>query len=265
MPDSLVLIKTDARGVATIILNRPEVNNSYNSEMIQALSEGVSQLASDDRVRLIVLKGNGVHFQAGADLNWINELSSRSNEENITVSKQIASAIQNLDSCLKPTIALIHGGCFGGGTGIVAACDIAIASVDAVFSISEVRWGLHAGPILPQLVTAIGVRNARRFAITGEKFNALDAQKLGLVHEICEEGKLEDTSRPIIDAILKNAPNSILDTKRIIFDIAGLVIDNEKFVDLIRDHAHKRSSEEAAEGLASFREKREASWYPGNI
>ena len=264
MPNSLVLINTDPRGVATVTLNRPEVNNSYNSEMLHAISDGLSQMALEDRVRLIVLKGNGSHFQAGADLNWINQVSSLSNEENITVSKLTADTIRSLDSCPKPTIALIHGGCFGGGTGIVAACDIAIASFDAVFSISEVRWGLHAGPIIPQLVNAIGVSNTRRFAITGEKFNAIQAQKLGLIHEVCEEGELENVSQPIIDAILKNSPNGILDTKRIIFEVGGLVLENETYTELIRNHAHKRSSAEATEGLASFREKRDASWYFGD-
>jgi methylglutaconyl-CoA hydratase len=264
MPNSLVLINTDPRGVATVTLNRPEVNNSYNSEMLQAISEVLSQLASEDRVRLIVLKGNGSHFQAGADLNWINQVSSLSYEENIKVSKLTADTIQSLDSCPKPTIALIHGSCFGGGTGIVAACDIAIASFDAVFSISEVRWGLHAGPIIPQLINTLGVSNTRRFAITGEQFNALQAQKLGLIHEVCEEGELEDASQPIIDAILKNGPNGIQNTKRIISEVAGLVLENEMYTKLIRNHAYKRSSEEATEGLASFIEKRDASWYTDN-
>ncbi len=264
MSDSVVIVRTDARGGATITLNRPEVNNSYNGEMIQALSDGITQLESDDKVRLIILKGNGLHFQAGADLNWINEVATQSYEKNITASKRTTDTIRKIDSCLKPTIALVHGGCFGGGTGIVAACDIAIASFDAVFSISEVRWGLHAGPILPLLINAIGARNARRFAITGEKLNAMDALRLGLVHEVCEEGKLEDASQPIIDTILKNGPNGILDTKRIILEISGLVCDDERYTKLILNHAQKRLSEEAAEGLASFREKRYASWYPGD-
>ena len=261
MREPVILIGTDARGVATVTFNRPEINNSYNDEMIQALSDCITQLASDNHVRLIVLRGNGSNFQAGADLNWVQEVSAQSYERNITASKKTVDTIRNLDSCPKPTIALIHGGCFGGGTGIVAACDIAIASCDAFFSISEVRWGLHAGPILQQLVSAIGMSNTRRFAITGEKFGAFQAQKLGLVHEVCEEGKLEDIAQPIIDTILKNGPNGIQDTKRIIFEISRLAIEDKKIEELIRDHAQKRSSGEAIEGLASFREKRNASWY----
>jgi len=263
MPEPVVLTKMDARGVATVTLNRPQVNNAYNGEMIQALLDGVAGLAADDNVRIIVLRGNGRHFQAGADLNWLNEVSAQSDEDNLAVSGRTTDAVRFLDICPKPTIALVHGGCFGGATGIVAACDIVIASRDAIFSIAEVRWGLHAGPILPQLGAAMGVRNLRRFAITGERFDAMRARELGLVHEVCEEGALDEAAGPVVDAILKNGPNAVADTKRIIFETAGLAIGNEQAAELAQDHAHKRRSQEAAEGLASFREKREASWYPG--
>ncbi len=263
MPEPVVLMEMDARGVATVTLNRPQVNNAYNGEMIQALLDGGARLAANDSVRVIVLRGNGRHFQAGADLNWLNEVSRQSEEDNFKVSGRTTDAVRFLDICPKPTIALVHGGCFGGATGIVAACDIVIASRDAIFSIAEVRWGLHAGPILPQLSAAMGVRNLRRFAITGERFDALRARELGLVHEVCEDGALDEAARPIIDAILKNGPGAVADTKRIIFETTGLAIGDEQATDLARDHARKRRTEEAAEGLASFREKREASWYPG--
>jgi methylglutaconyl-CoA hydratase len=263
MSEPVVLTEIDARGIATVTLNRPEVNNAYNGEMIKALLDGGAQLAADDSVRMIVLRGNGRHFQAGADLNWINEVSAKSEADNLAVSQNTTDAVRFLDICPKPTLALVHGGCFGGGTGIVAACDIVIASMDAIFSIAEVRWGLHAGPVLPQLAAAIGVRNLRRFAITGERFDAMQAWELGLVHEVCEEDELDETAEPIIDAILKNGPKAIADTKRIIFETAGLAIDDEKALELASDHARKRGTDEAAEGLASFRERREASWYTG--
>jgi methylglutaconyl-CoA hydratase len=263
MSEPVVLTEIDERGIATVTLNRPEVNNAYNGDMIQALLDCSAALAADDKVRVIVLRGNGRHFQAGADLKWINDVSARSPEDNLAVSQNTTDAVRFLDCCPKPTIALVHGGCFGGGTGIIAACDIVIASTDAIFSIAEVRWGLHAGPILPQLAAAIGTRNLRRFALTGERFDALQAWELGLVHEVCEPGELDETAEPIIDSILKNGPDAIADTKRIIFETSGLYIDDEKAVELARDHARKRGSEEAAEGLLSFREKREAAWYPG--
>jgi methylglutaconyl-CoA hydratase len=263
MSEPVVLTDIDARGVATVTLNRPEVNNAYNGEMVETLLAGAKALGADDRVRVIVLRGNGRHFQAGADLNWINSVSELSDEENLAVSQRTTDAVRFLDCCPKPTIALVHGGCFGGGTGIIAACDIVIASTDAIFSIAEARWGLHAGPILPQLGVAMGVRNLRRFAVTGERFDALQAWELGLVHEVCEPGELDEAAAPLIDAILKNGPDAVADTKRIIFETAGLAIDDAKAAELAADHARKRLTDEAAEGLVSFREKREAAWYPG--
>ncbi len=197
MQDSIVLTEIDPRGVATITLNRPKVNNAYNSLMIQELLSAVQELVENELVRTIILRGNGRHFQAGADLNWINEVSKLTNDENLTVSQNTTDAVRFLNQCPKPTIALVHGACFGGGTGIVAACDIVIATINAFFSIAEVRWGLHAGPILPQLAAAIGTRNLRRFALTGESFDATQAWEIGLVHEVCEENELEDISDPL--------------------------------------------------------------------
>lgn len=261
MSEPVVLSEIDTRGIATVRLNRPDVNNAYNGEMIDALLDDAQALGADHAVRAIVLRGNGRHFQAGADLKWINEVSARSDADNLAVSQRTTDAVRFLDACPKPTVALVHGGCFGGGTGIVAACDIVIASRDAIFSIAEVRWGLHAGPILPQLTAAMGPRNLRRLALTGERFGADQAREIGLVHEVCDEGGLDAAAAPILDAILQNGPEAIADTKRIIFETAGLAIDDATAEALAKDHARKRGSAEAAEGLLSFREKRPARWY----
>ena len=139
MSEPVVLCEVDSRGVATVRLNRPEVNNAYNGDMIDALGEGVEALSKDDAVRIIVIRGNGRHFQAGADLKWIQEYSGKSFEENLAVSRATTAAVHGLTRCLKPTIALIHGGCFGGGTGMASACDIVIADESAIFSITEAR------------------------------------------------------------------------------------------------------------------------------
>lgn len=263
MTTPVVLMEKDERGVATVRINRPEVNNAYNGEMIDALIDGVGTLGKDEDVRVIVLRGNGRHFQAGADLNWVAGMSELSEAENIKASQKTTDVIRFLDACPKPTIGLIHGGCFGGGTGVAAACDIVIASLDAIFSIAEVRWGLAAGPIIPQLNAAMGVRNVRRYALTGERFDATQAWELGLVHEVCDEGELDETAAPIIDSLLKNGPGAIAETKRIVFETAGLEIDDELAQILSEAHGTRRMSAEATEGLASFREKREANWYPG--
>jgi len=261
MTEPIVLYKIDARCVAWVTLNRPEVNNAYNGEMIEALLAGIGHLAADDKVRAIVLRGNGKHFQAGADLKWLNEVAAQSYEANLAVSRNTTDAVRFLDNCLKPTMALVHGGCFGGGVGIVAACDIVIASEDAVFSIAEVRWGLVAGPIIPQLTAAMGPRNLRRFALSGERFDAVKAKELGLVHEVCPSGGLDAAAMPILDALLQNGPLAVSETKRIIFDSADLAIDDATADTLAASHAARRQTNEAAEGMASYREKRPAAWY----
>ncbi len=182
MSDAPVLLDIDARGVATVTLNRPDVNNAYNGELIQALLAGLDRLDATPGLRAVVIKGNGRHFQAGADLKWIDAVRTASPEENLRVSRATADAVQRLNLALVPTIALVQGACFGGGTGLIAACDVVVAADNAQFSITEVRWGLTAAIIIPQLADAIGVRQLRRYALTGERFDAQEARRIGLVH-----------------------------------------------------------------------------------
>ena len=259
----VVLCSVDARGVATVTLNRPERNNAYNGEVINALIAGMESLAADPAVRVVVIRGNGKHFQAGADLSWLKEMGQLSPLENIEVSRRTASAIQGLTEFPKPTIALIHGGCFGGGTGIAAAADIVIASEDAIFAITEARWGVMAGIIVPHLNAAMGVRNVRRYALTCERFGAREAKEMGLVHQVCAEGGLDEAAAPVIDNLLMSAPEALAQTKRRALVEAGLDLSGSHFTELVEEHALKRQSDEAKEGLASFLEKRPPSWYPG--
>jgi methylglutaconyl-CoA hydratase len=257
-----VLRSVDPRGIGTVTLNRPARNNAYNGDVIQGLIDAFTALATDDTVRVVVLRGNGKHFQAGADLSWLKEIGTLSPEENVAVSRRTAAAIRGLTEFPKPTIALVHGGCFGGGTGMVAACDIVVASRDAVFAITEARWGVMAGIIVPHLNAAIGVREVRRWALTCERFDATQAHALGLVHQLCDEGSLDAAAAPIIDGLLMSAPDALAQTKRRALLEAGLVLDDAHFEALVLEHAAKRQSDEAAEGLASFLEKRAPSWYP---
>ena len=261
MTKSVVLLNVDTRGVATITLNRPEVNNAYNGEVIEAMIDAVGQCASNDDIRVLVIKGNGKHFQAGADLKWLKEIGSLSPDENINVSRLTATAIRGLTEISKPTVALIHGGCFGGGTGIAAACDIVLASNDAIFSITETRWGVMASVIIPQLNASIGVRNTRRYALTCERFDAKTAYEIGLVHQVCEVGELEAKAVSIIDHLLLAAPDATAQTKAAALKDANLIISDEYFEELVLAHAAKRQSDEAIEGLTSFAEKRDPSWY----
>ena len=262
MSNDTVLWEIDRRGVATVTLNRPQVNNAYNGDLIQGLHDAMDALGRETGLRIAVLRGNGRHFQAGADLAWISGVAKQSPAENETVSRLTAEAIRRLDTCPVPTLALIQGGCFGGGTGIAAACDVVVASEDAIFSIAETRWGLMAGIILPQLCQTMGVRQVRRYALTGERFGAEDALRLGLVHEVCPTGGLEAAAAKIMEAVLMNAPRATTATKLRSLASARAFVDDGQLRDLIDEHARTRQQAEATEGLASFREKRKPAWYP---
>ncbi len=257
-----VLWELDARGVASVTLNRPQVNNAYNGDLIAGVHEAMDALGAARGVRALVLRGKGRHFQAGADLAWISAVGKMSPEENERASRATGDLVRRLDTLPLPTVALVRGGCFGGGTGIVAACDIVVASEDAMFAIAETRWGLMAGIILPQLCQAIGLRAVRRYALSGERFDAQEARRIGLAHEVCAVGKLEETGARIVDAVLMNAPDATAATKLRSLAVAGAVVGDALFADLVREHASTRQLPEAVEGLASFKEKRKPSWYP---
>ncbi len=264
MSEPVVLCRTDGRGVATVTLNRPEVNNAYNAEVVQALLDIFGALAVDRAVRVIVIRGNGRHFQAGADLKWLQEIGRMDAAANLETSRKTATAMRGLNEMTKPTIALVHGACVGGGTGIVASCDVVIAESTATFAITEARWGVAATVIFPQLNTTIGLRQVRRYALTCERFDAQRAQSLGLVHEVCAPGALDATAAPVIDGLLKAAPDSVALSKRSAMLAAGAIISETEFTRIVGEHAAKRASAEAAEGLQSFVEKRDPTWYPGS-
>ena len=229
--------------------------------MIDELIKSFTSLYNNDDVRVVLIRGNGKHFQGGADLEWLKEIGKLNKEENIEVSRKTASAIKGLTEFPKPTIAMIHGGCFGGGTGIAAAADIVVASEDAIFSIAEARWGVMAGIIIPHLNASIGVRNVRRYALTCERFNAHEAKNIGLVHQICKTGELNDAVKSIIESLLMCAPIALEMTKKRALIESGLILSDDKFEELILEHSQKRMTSEATEGLNSFLEKRVASWY----
>ena len=260
MTEKPVNWQVDGRGIGTITLNRPERNNAYNGEMIQGLHAAMDDLVGSGNTRAVLLKGNGRHFQAGADLTWIRSVRGGSRQDNIAASKATAEAIDRLNRLPIPTIALVHGFCVGGGTGIVAACDIVIASADAKFAISEVRWGLTASIIFPQLNDAIGFRQLRRYALTGERFDAAEARRIGLVHEVVATDELEATGERMVCAVLENAPIALAETKQYGLAYAFGGISGGVLYGLVENHADKRRSAEADEGLASFAEKRSANW-----
>ena len=259
---SPVLWELDQRGVATVTLNRPDVNNAYDESLIHGLLGAMDELGNKPRLRVVVLKGNGRHFQAGADLKWINAVRRQSEATNEAASRATFEAVQRLNRLPIPTVALVQGGCFGGGTGVISACDIVIAADNAMFSITEVRWGLTAAIIIPQLCDAIGVRQVRRYALTGERFGAEEARRIGLVHEVVPLADLETAGAKIVEQLLANAPEALAETKRLAMEssFGGMAVDDRAYARLVKLHSAKRQTKEAAEGLASFAEKRAANW-----
>jgi len=255
-----ILWQVDSRGVASVVLNRPERNNAYDGELIAAFAAALDALEQASGLRAVVISGAGRHFQAGADLKWIDAVRAGSREDNIAASRATADAIWRLNAVPVPTIALVQGACFGGGTGLLAACDVVIAAEDAVFSIAEVRWGLTAAIIIPQLNDAIGVRQVRRYALTGERFGAAEARRIGLVHEVVAAADLAAAGARIVEQVLQNGPAAIAETKTLALEAAWGRLDAATASRLIERHADKRRSAEAAEGLASFAQKRAAVW-----
>jgi methylglutaconyl-CoA hydratase len=258
MDNQPVVWTVDARGVATVTLNRPDVNNAYDAALIQGLHEAMNGLGSG--IRVLVLRGAGRHFQAGADLKWIRGVAAQSADENERASRATALAVHRLNTLPVPSVALVQGGCFGGGTGIVAACDVVIAADDAMFSIAETRWGLTAAIILPQLADAIGARQVRRYALTGERFDAREARRIGLVHEVVPLAELAAAGEKVVGQLLQNAPQANAQTKQAALGFSHGNLQQPVLDRLIAQHAAKRRSAEALEGLASFAEKRAARW-----
>lgn len=264
-----VLLDVDARGVATVTLNRPQVNNAYDADLLRGVHEAVdATLASLDTttaVRCVVLRARGRHFQAGADLTWLSVVRSGSAEANLEASRLTADAVRRLGELPVPVVALVQGACFGGGTGVLAACDVVLCGDRAVFSIAEVRWGLHASIILPQLADAIGPRQLRRYALSGERFDAAEAARIGLVHEVVVEDRLLDRGEEVVTAILACGPTAVATTKRLARKSSWSGLDDDAFVSLVQEHSQARQSAEAAEGLGAFAARRTPAWVPETV
>jgi methylglutaconyl-CoA hydratase len=256
MTSDRYLLTTDARGVATLTLNRPEVANAYDEDLLRSLTAALEKLGNDADVRALVIRGAGKHFQAGADLNWLNRLSRQGPEENYVASIITVRFSKALNELPKPTIAVVHGACFGGGCGIACCVDIALATPDAIFGISEVRHGIAPTPISTHMVNAIGIRQARRYALTGERFDADEALRMGMVHEVVPTVQMEARLAEVLDAILLSAPGAIARTKRSMLGANGLVLDEREAELLAHEGWMQRQSTEGQEGTTAFREKR---------
>ena len=265
MTDS-VLLQTDSRGVATLTLNRPEKHNAFDDVLIAELTAKLTQLNNDKNVRIVILTGAGKSFSAGADLNWMRSMAKFSEAENIEDALKLAELMDVLNTLRKPTIARVNGAVFGGGVGLVACCDIAIAADTAKFSLSEVRLGLVPSVISPYVIAAIGEHQARRYFLTAEPISAQQAQHIGLVHEVAPTDKMDEAVGKDVDLLLKAGPKALSACKELIAVNAAASISSQralkqKTAQLI---AQLRVSEEGQEGLSAFLEKRRPAWAKGN-
>ncbi|MBS7812734.1 enoyl-CoA hydratase-related protein [Roseococcus pinisoli] len=258
----VVLMSVDSRGIATATLNRPALGNAYNGEMLDALIEGIPKLAADPAIRGLVIRGAGKNFQAGADIGWLGAAAAAPPAEAFAASLQTTRAMQVLNEFAKPTFAVIHGACFGGGTGIACCVDVALASTKATFGISEVRVGVSPTPISTHMVHAMGLRHARRYAITGERFGPEEAMRIGLVHEVHEPDALEARLEEIISAMLLSSPAAIAVTKTSLLESNGLTLTAHEMAQLANESWMVRAGSEGKEGLAAFKEKRKPRWAP---
>ncbi len=250
-----ITITTDARGVVRVTLNRPGVHNAFNEGMIGELTDAFTDLGNQDGVRVIVLSSSGQSFSAGADLNWMQRAAEQDTFANTEDARALAKMFSILNACPKPVIGLVHGTALGGGVGLVACCDIVIAAPDAQFGLTEVRLGLIPAVIAPFVIAKIGASSARRYMLTGERFSAAEAHRLGLVHEVA--AGLEAEAAKLIDAILASGPEAIADAKDLVHDISAF----KDRVDLTAQRiAQRRASDEGREGIAAFLAKRKPSW-----
>lgn len=256
-----ILYKTE-NNIATITLNRPDVHNAFDENVIAELTAAFKQAGQDGTVRAVVLRGNGKSFCAGGDLNWMRRVASYDHQQNVDDAMGLATLLKTINTLPKPTIALVHGNAFGGGVGLTACCDIAFAEETAQFCLSEVLIGLIPSIIQPYVLTAIGERNARRYSLTAERFDGKKAQELGLVHEVVPVGGLDAAATKIVDAILQGAPGAQAHGKELIIKIAKQEICDKVIQYTAEQIAKARASAEGKEGLDAFLNKRSPNWRP---
>lgn len=252
---------THEGAIARITLNRPEVRNAFDDLLIEELTDTLERTERDPRLRLVILSANGSAFSAGADLNWMRRTADYSWEENFADAKRLGRLMQTLDQLALPTLARVQGAALGGGVGLIAACDIAVAADTAFFALSEVKVGLIPAVISPYVVAAIGARAARRYFLTGERISAHEALRLGLIHEVVASERLDERIDELAQALLDNGPQAVRAAKRLVRAPERGAIDAAALIEeMARRTAEQRASPEGKEGVAAFLEKRQPDW-----
>jgi methylglutaconyl-CoA hydratase len=246
-----LLKSVSGRGVATLTFNRPDRANSYNAAMLDALADGFEQFGRDPAVRVIILRGSGKHFSAGAAIG-----------EDGQPRLAIGDVCALIDAVPKPAVAVVQGACIGGALALASCCDVMVASRDASFSIPEVRLGFTPGPLIGVFMRAIGYRALRRYLLSGERFSAEEAHRLGLVQQLCEAPAIESAADDLIDQLLLGAPGAAATAKRVLQKQAPALHSAEELRAMQAAFEAMTQSDEASEGRAAFKEKRKPRWYP---
>lgn len=260
MPFQTLLTEIDA-GVGIVTLARADRHNAFDETMIAELSEAVGAMARAPGVRVVVISSTGKSFCAGADLAWMQRAAHYGLEENRRDAERLARMLEAVANCPKPVIARVQGPAYGGGVGLIAACDIAIATFETKFALTEVKLGLIPAVISPYVIAAIGDRAARRYMLTAEVFSAAEAYRLGLIHEmVANEAALDAAIAELVAAVQKNGPAALAETKALIAAVAGRPIDEAVIQDTVARIARVRASDEGREGIAAFLAKRKPNW-----
>jgi methylglutaconyl-CoA hydratase len=246
--------------VATVTLNRPEVRNAFNDEVIAELTQAFTQLGQDRQVRAIVLAADGAAFCAGADLNWMRRMADYTQAENLADARQLAEMLRVIYTCPKPTVARIQGDVYAGGMGLVAACDMAVSLDSASYCLSEVKLGLYPATISPYVIRAMGPRAAHRYFLTAERFDAAEALRIGFVHAVVGLAQLDARVEELTQALVNASPHAVKACKALLQRVAGQDIDATLQSYTVEGIASIRASTEGREGVQAFLQKRKPSW-----
>jgi methylglutaconyl-CoA hydratase len=265
MSEPTVTTSIDARGVATVTMNRPEKHNAFDDAVIAELRDAFDALAAREDVRVVVLASTGKSFSAGADLGWMKRMAGYDYQDNLGDARLLAAMLRSLHDLPQPTIARVQGAAFGGAVGLVSCCDMAVAVERASFSLSEVKIGLVPATISPYVIRAIGERASRRYFATAERFGAAEAHRLGLVSEVVTEDDLETALEQLIATLLQNGPTAVREAKQLVQDVAGQPITPALVESTCELIAGIRISEEGQEGLGAFLNKRQPAWVESNV
>jgi methylglutaconyl-CoA hydratase len=250
--------------LATVSLNRPEIHNAFNEVMISEVLQCFKAINEEEKIRVVILRGTGKSFCAGADLNWMRDVATYSYEQNLRESLQLSECFHAIYTCKKTTLAVVHGAAIGGANGLLSACDMAYCDDDTTFSLSEVKIGIVPACISPYVIKRIGEYNARELMLTGQRIKGREAERAGLVNRSLPAGELDQYVMKVIELLLSSGPAAMQQCKQLIHEVNNNLSLPEAMSYTARMIAEIRGSAEGQEGMAAFLEKRKPNWITDN-